>query len=809
MPDHSGGWRAAAEPRRNPPTRSLWACRAFWLIVAASAAAQPAAAQTAAPAPPPSGPTAPQPAGSAGLVLPTVEVVATSPLLGSGVARDKVPAEATVVNSAEISREGDANALRALNQTAPGVNLVDTAGNPNQPTLIYHGFQASPLQGNAQGIAVYLNGARFNQPFGDTVDWDLIPDIAIDRMNLEGSNPVFGLNALGGALAVELKNGFNYHGGEIRLFGGSFDKYGTEMQYGVQSGNVALYTAARWSHEGGWRVPQSSDLANLFGTLGWRGTRGDLNIDVIAADTRLSGPGTSPVEQIAVDPSATFTGPALQTNKYARLNIHGNVEVSDDTSLQGVAYYNYLMQKYSNGAVADFAVCGDGSGLLCEAPGVPLTSLAGNPIPDYLNGGPYSQLNLQSINTNGYGASLQVTNRSPLWGHGNHFVAGASFDGAQTMFGASAQVGGLDVPTSLWFGPGITIDQADGSLDPARVAISNAYYGAFFTDIFDITPTLSATVAGRFNLAQIDLRDQIGTALTGNHTYSRFNPSAGLTWKAQPGLSLYASYAEANRAPMPVELTCASATSPCSLSNFLSADPDLKQVVSHTVEAGVRTRTHPFADATLASDLSFFRTTLGNDILAVGSGLPGLQFFQNVGTTLRQGIDLNLKLTWDRLTAWFAYSYIDAEFGSGFTEASEDNPGADANGNIFVRPGDRIPSIPAHILKFGADYKATDRWTVGGSALASSGQYLFGDEANLTAKTPPYIVLNLHTIYRLTQNLQFFAQINNIFNAQYYTYGQLGPTSAVPIAGAPGAANPREYSLAPPIGALVGFRATF
>src|SRR5262249_7255718 len=161
-------------------------------------------------------------------------------------------------------------------------------------------------------------------------------------------------------------------------------------------------------------------------------------------------------------------------------------DVSEDTSLQGLAYYDYLMQKSINGAVPNFERCDNRSlrAFLCEnEKDVLLTGLDGNPIAAFAGRGPYSQLNLHSINTNGYGASLQVTNRTPLWGHANHFVAGASFDGAQMLFATSAQAGGFDVPRSLWFGPGITIDQADGSLAPARVAISNAYYGVFFTDI--------------------------------------------------------------------------------------------------------------------------------------------------------------------------------------------------------------------------------------------------------------------------------------------------------------------------------------
>lgn len=774
------------------------AAGAFGMLWSAVAAAQSA--------PTPASPTAD---AAPILTLPPVEVIAATPLLGSGVDRDKVPAATTTLDSSDISRGGNPSFLNALSELAPGITLDDAASNPYQPSIFYHGFQASPLQGNSQGMAVYVNGARFNQPFGDTVNWDLIPDIAIDRMNLEGSNPVFGLNALGGALAVQTKNGFTYHGTEIDLLGGSFDHYEGQLQYGVQSGNVAAYVAARGLHQDGWRFPQSSNLRNFFGDIGWRGERGEFHIDVTQAQTRLDGPGSSPIQQIEADPSATFTGPALLTNHYTRVNMTGNFNLSDETSIQTDAYYDYLMQKYANGAVPDISPCDDGSGNLCEAPGVFATGLNGAPISDFLGGGPYNQLNLQSTGTNGYGGSVQVTNRTPIFGHGNHFVAGASFDGAHTLYAALSEIGGLYVPTSIFFGPGVTIDQADGSIAPARVDIVNAYYGTYFTDTFDITPTLAANVAGRFNLAEVDLSDQLGTALTGNHDYRRFNPSAGLTWKIRPGLTVYGSYAEANRAPMPVELTCASAAAPCSLANFLVADPDLQQVVSHTFEAGVRMQSHPFADATLNSELSLYRTNLSNDILAVGSSLPGLSFFQNVGGTLRQGFDLSFKLKYRRLSAYLGYSFIDATFQTPFTAQSPSNPAADVDGNIFVKSGNHLPGIPQNILKFGADYSVTDAWTVGGGALYESGQYLFGDEANLTPTTPPYFVLSLHTAYQVTKNFQLFAKIDNAFNAQYYTYGTFGPTSAVPIAQAPGATNPRSYSPAAPISALVGLRITF
>jgi len=743
------------------------------------------------------------------LTLPPVEVVGATPLLGSGVDRDKVPAQTHVLTDQDISRNGYPQALRALNEDVPGVTLDAAAGNPFQPNLLYHGFLASPLQGNPQGLAVYLNGARFNQPFGDTVNWDLIPDLAIDRMDLVGSNPVFGLNALGGALSVRMKNGFTYQGGEVDLLGGSFAHYQGNLQYGVQSGNVAAYVAATGLHEGGWRDLQSSNLGNFYGDLGRRGYGGEVHINVTAAQTRLNGPGTSPVDLLGVDPSAQFSAPNLITNKYTQVNLTGSYDINDTTSLQGLAYYTYFLQKVYNGNVPNLSPCNDGSGLLCEAPGVVGTDLNGNAIADFLNGGPYSDLDQQSTNTNGYGTSIQVTNRNEVLGRPNQLIAGFSFDGAQTLFGASTQIGGLSLSDRVFAGPGITIDQPDGSIAPVRVAISDAYYGVFFTETLDFTSQLSGNVAGRYNLAQIDLSDQLGSALTGNHTYSRFNPAGGLTYKIWPGLTVYASYADANRAPTPAELTCSNAASPCSLANFFTGDPNLQQVVSHTIEAGVRGQFRPLEGTTVTSSIAYYRSTLNNDILFVNSPIQGRAFFQNVGTTMRQGVDLSLQAKTDRLLAWFGYSYIDATFQTGFTASSNNNPAADADGNIQVQPGNHLPGVPSNLWKLGVDYKATDAWTVGGTGVAASGQFLFGDEANLTAKTPAYFVLNLHTSYQLTPHLQLFGLIENVFNTTYYTFATFSPTSSVPIVQAPGATNTRSYSPAATIAGTVGIRVTF
>ncbi len=418
------------------------------------------------------------PVDSAGMPpteLPPVNVVGASPLLGTGLDRNKVPAATNVLTNDDVVRTGIPSALGALNEQVPGVSLDDALGNPNQPNLIYRGFSASPLDGNAQGLAVYLNGVRFNQPFADSVNWDLLPSVAIDRINLEGSNPVFGLNALGGSLSIRLKDGFSWQGGSAELYGGSFGTISGTLQYGRQSGDVATYVAANVQHSDGWRQFSSSDVRQFYGDVGWRGDRGELHMNVLLADNILNGPGTSPVQLLAVDRSAQFTVPDRTSNKYGLASLSGSWDVTDKISLQGLLYYSNLSQRVLNANTPSVMPCASMPGFLCTDDGGLAFDRGGNAIPDFLNGGPYGQLNNQAVDTNGYGASLQMTYDSGVFGLHNQLVAGVSFDGGMTVFSASTAVGGIN-GQQQFVGPGIVIDQPDGSIAPVRVNISNAYY---------------------------------------------------------------------------------------------------------------------------------------------------------------------------------------------------------------------------------------------------------------------------------------------------------------------------------------------
>ena len=737
-----------------------------------------------------------------------VVVIAPTPLPGSGVDRDKSPGEVQVLTSADIARTGAPDALRALNEQVGAVNLESAAGNPYQPTLFYHGFAASPLQGVSQGLAVYVDGVRFNQAFGDTVNWDLIPDIAIERMTLEDANPVFGLNALGGALNLQLKTGFDFKGAEVDASGGSFGAREGEFQYGAAYGNTALYVATDAIHQAGWRDLQSSDISNAYGDFGWRGDGAEIHLSGRWANTALNGPGSAPVELLAADSRAQFTAPnAIQNNDWG-VTLTGDFRLGAKLSLDAAAYYRAFRQAVENGNSANDTPCNDGSGLLCGDSGYS-TTIGGATIPAFLGPSPfaYSELDEQITKTRAYGASAQLVSTADLFGLANHGVLGGSFDGARTGFGATSYVGGLTTVSRVFIGPGVVIDEPGDNV-PVQVSVTDADSAIFLTDTLDLTPRLSATASARYNDVEVDLHDQLGGDLTGDHHYSRLNPAIGGAYRVTNSLTAYAGYSEANRAPTPAELSCAGPNESCSLANFFVGDPNLKQVIAHTVEAGLRGAA-PVMGGTLSYSLGLYRTDIADDIVFVNGLTTGRAYFANVGGTRRQGVDAEVRFKHRRWDAYLAYSHTDATYRSGFVEPAGGNPGGDGNGNLTISPGDRLPGVPQDQVKLGVTVRPTDKLSIGATAIGQSGSFLFGDEANVTPQLPGFFVLNLNASYQVTAHIQVFARVDNLADPRYYTFGTFSPTTSVYLAQAPNATNPRSYSLAAPVGEFGGIRVSF
>src|SRR5205807_115517 len=409
------------------------------------------------------------------------------------------------------------------------------------------------------------------------------------------------------------------------------------------------------------------------------------------------------------------------------------------------------------------------------------------------------------------GVSLQATNTDQLFGHNNHFAVGASFDSSVTHFGASAELGTIG-PNFVVSGSGIFLGQSGNpvSIGPVALRATNQYSGLYALDTFDVTSAFSITGGGRFNVADINLQDQIGTSLNGSDTYTRFNPIIGGTYKITSELTAYAGYSEANRAPTPLELGCADPAHPCIIAAFLVSDPPLKQVVSHTVEAGLR-GTKALNIGTLGWKLGGFRADNSDDILAIPSpALQGFGYFQNVGSTRRQGIEAQVNLTSKTLQLYASYALVDARFLNAL-QVGSNSPFADVNGNVQILPGNRIPAIPRNRIKAGIDYSVTDAFKVGGDALFVGSQYFVGDDSNQAQRLPAYAVFNLHASYQISKTFQIYARADNIFDNRYATYGRFFNTGTVPNFANGGApfTDARSLSPARPRAFYAGLRATF
>jgi iron complex outermembrane recepter protein len=756
------------------------------------------------------------------VTLPTVQVVGVTPLPGSGIDIDKVPANVQSLSSGQLWPDGQNDLVpTAVARRLSQVNLSDKQGSQFQPDFVYRGFEASPISGIPQGIAVYQNGVRINEAFGDTVNWDLIPQFAVDRLTLQSNNPVFGLNALGGAVAIEMKNGFNFHGFDGQLAGGSFGNINGFAQQGVQWDDFGFYAAIGGTHDDGFRDNSPTNLAQGYLDLGWESNPFTVHLSVAAADNVLGATGPTPVQQLAQDIRANFTIPQSIHNEAELVQLTGTYKPTDLLLFTGDVYYRHFNQHLVDGNLTDVTPCTNNSAFLCLEgqdlyPADVLFDSNGNQVPSAVlpPGATPGEIDITMTNTNTVGAGLQTKITNPILDRENNLVVGLTGDHSVTNYAAHGELGTL-LPQLTVLGSGVIIDQglsptASPPIEqPVGVTGTNSYFGAYATDTFNITPALAATVSGRFNLAIVGLQDQTGIApqLNGTNYYSHFNPGVGLTYKITDNVTVYGGWSEGNRAPTPGELSCANPAVPCILDAFLVSEPPLKQVVSHTLEAGFRGNfTTDVIPGQFFWNAGVFRTNAFNDILLVATPINGFGYFTNIGETRRQGIEAGLSYKWDKLTASLNYSYLSATFLENLT-LSSNSPAANANGDIFVTPGDTIPLMPRNRVVLDVDYAVTPQWSIGADAKFVGSQFLVGDESNQESKLPAYGVVNLYSTLKLTQWAKAFVEVDNLLNRTYYTYGTFVQLDNLP----PGVnlTNPATLSPSPGRVAYAGIRVTF
>jgi outer membrane receptor protein involved in Fe transport len=730
------------------------------------------------------------------VALNKIEVVSTTPLAGVGLPLEQIPSNVQVVKGEAMQEQGSLTIADYMNNNLTGVSINETQNNPYQPDILFRGFTASPLLGTPQGLSVFQDGVRINEPFGDAVNWDLIPMNAIAGMNLmPGSNPIFGLNTLGGALSITTKNGRTHQGGGIETSYGSWDRKTAAAEFGgvTKDGSVDYFIAGNYFDEDGWRDASPSKVKQIFSKLGWQNDTSRLELSYTGADNNMIGNGLIQEELIEDFGRKTInTSPDQTKNTLSFFNLNGSHFINDATQLTANTYYRQSKRSTLNGDIND-----DFAGELDDVADC-IPGAVGDDAEDYCSGA----LNTSNTKQKGYGFNAQLAFNQPIMNKQNQFIVGGSYDESKVKFGQATEMGVVNAARSV-DGIGVENDEAEVNLHGKTKS-----YGLFATDTLSLNNFVHLTLSGRYNHINVNNVDQdnpLGTmedmgggnmqdiSLSGNHTFKRFNPAVGLSFTPTKDLSVYGAYNEGMRAPTSMELGCANPYVPCKLPNAMAGDPPLEKVVAKTFEAGMR--------GNLSQDVKWsaavYRTENHNDIQFIATNATnGMGYFDNVGKTRRQGLDTNLagnagKFSWNA-----GYSYLKATYQSDLSLVNGLNSESVTTGTapnevdvINVSKGDRLANLPSHAFKMRMQYAMTPNWTIGSNINAFSSVYVRGNENNAheagdgededhvqsSGKVSGYTVVNLDTRYKLNNSgWQFFAKANNVFNKKYATGGMFG-----------------------------------
>lgn len=746
-----------------------------------------------------------------------VVVVASTPTRGAELPESQVAGSVQQVGAEQIRSAHGTTLADVLQQNVAGISLNESQGSSFMPDVSYRGFTASPLLGLPQGLAVYQNGTRLNEPFGDTLAWDLIPEFAIQEATLvTGLNPTYGLNALGGALSLRMKNGFSASGVHAMGSVGSFGRLRGSLEAGVERAGWAMYAGGDALGERGWRDHSPSSLQRLYLDVRRREESYEVALNATLAHSALTGNGPAPLELLEERRQAVFTYPDETHTTLALLGAEGSWSLYRGLELSATAFFSSSIRRTLNGDAAELGPCPQDPGVLCEAdqeddaaaePGEqgevdalgiePVTSASGGAIPAEA-GGEAAYNTTRTVSVSG-GGTLQLVSRQRLFEQKNQVTLGLSAARAMNRFRQRSEVGTFTSDRGVT-GSGYFRGDPAGEVS---LRVHSIQLGAYVTDTFELLPHLFLTLSGRMNWFQIQLRDRELGDLNGEHTFARFNPAVGVAYSPTPGLVVYANYFEANRAPTAAELSCADPVAPCRLPNAFLSDPPLEQVVTRSAELGSRWRRQFEQGAEVSASVAAFVARNLRDIQFVAGSLVGTGYFLNAGQTQRIGLELALSARLGRVEPYLRYELLRATFESSLVLPGANHPEATAteDGNvIFVEPGDRIPAFPLHSARLGADVKPFEELSLGASVNLASSQYYRGDEANLLGPLPGYATLNARASYAVAALATVFVRADNLLCAEHSTFGLLGQPDEV----LPDAEDPRFTAPAPPFAVWVG-----
>ncbi|MEJ0098453.1 MAG: TonB-dependent receptor [Pseudomonadota bacterium] len=665
-------------------------------------------------------------------------LIDVGPMPGLAITRDQIPANVQSATQEQLQNSGALNIADYMNTQMQGVTINDYAGNPFQMDVNYRGFSASPQIGSPQGLSVFFDGARINEPFGDVVNWDLIPVNAIERFDLfPGSNPLFGLNTLGGAISVRSRSGFTSPEAEFSVLGGSWGREQAQASIGGNNGKLAGFVAANAFYEKGWRDDSPSRVDQFYGRGDLAVENGMITASVLAADNRLIGNGLIPLSLYRERAESVFTSPDRTGNRLLQASLAGAFDVSTVQNITLRVYSRDSRRIAHSGDIYegfdDFSGINGLDVLIDRSLPIGQQIIARNGAKQFglvggnvggtgvVDGTPIGLLTDTNLQQRTIGGAVQSS-----WNFERHkFMVGASVDRSRATYLMEQQLGLITPEHAVYADP--------DDIDPIYYAASHEVPGndftgmqatssAYLSETFSALPNLFITADARYNHTSTDSRlygrasaaqralHELRTSNAGvdalvnaqvltaeQFHYESFNPSLGVNWLPLRDLNLFANLSRGARVPSVVELGCAFDSTPvtltngamdfgtvprsltgpgCSLPTTLSGDPYLPQIRSTSGEVGARGA----LGKALNWNASLFRADLKNDIYFVGVG-DGKSFFDTIGKTRRQGLEAGFNANVGRMQFSVDYTFTDATFQSTLYTLSPHNSSADFDQN--------------------------------------------------------------------------------------------------------------------------------
>ncbi len=700
--------------------------------------------------------------------LERVEVIGVSPLPGQGIDRNLLPYSTQLIKRDRIDEAQAQNQVDYLNRRVPGVQVNDIQGSPFQGDLTYRGFRASPLIGAGQGLSVYLDGVRINEPFGDVVNFDLVPEFAVSSIALvPGANPAFGLNSLGGALAYTTHDGRSAPGLRGEISGGSFGRKRFDLSWGHSSDSGwHQYVAATAFDEKGWRDFSDGRLGQFLGKFGHDNGTTSWSVGLLLGSSKLVGNGLLPAYTIDEGEltedlyfnrrQAVYTHPDQTKNQLGQLGFNFQHAVDANSSISALAYVRKSKRDTINGDEAE------------EEPVLP--------------DDPNAAFNTTSTRQTGYGAAISFARASGA----HQWQVGASVDMARVRYRQLEQEGFFTDTR------GVVAEEGEDPELSANVEGKSTSFGLYLTDTWQVGARTHVTGTARYNRSTVsntlttrdDDTDEIETKPRERFTYNSINPALGIAHRLGEAVTtptIFANVARNTRVPTVIELGCADPEEPCRLPAGLQADPFLEQVKSTTIEAGLR---WPFAPGKRFS-IEAYRTVNKDDILFRSTSVTGqLGYFANFPKTRNQGVDTELAVSAGAVDFGIGYSYLEATYQA-------DGVLRQGERNVTITPGTRIAGLPRHTLKLALDWRLGGGFSVGADTQTVGSRGVSGNEDGLledgatgdevrTLKIPSYTLLNLRASWKPGKQWEFYLNVNNVTDKRYETFGALAETVFTP-----------------------------